>query len=63
MAYESQDRNPLIDRAIRWLERHPRTVLTGTLAITVLAAAILNMPSEIEEGASSSEDSESPLFV
>ncbi len=63
MANESQDRSPLIDRAIRWLERHPRTVLTGTLAITVLAAAILNMPPEAQEGSLASEDSEAPLFV
>ena len=63
MVNESQDRSPLIDRAIRWLERHPRTVLTGTLAITVLAAAILNMPPEIQKDSPHSEDSEAPLFV
>ncbi len=63
MAHEAHDETPLIDRAIRWLERHPRTVLTGTLAITVLAAAILNMPPEAQEGSPASEDSEAPLFV
>lgn len=63
MAYESQDLSPLIDQAIRWLERHPRTVLTGTLVVTVLAAAILNMPPEVSETTPPSEDSEAPLFV
>ena len=63
MAYNDQNLTPLIDRAIRWLERHPRTVLTGTLAVTVLAAAILNMPPEVPETNPPSEDGEAPLFV
>ena len=70
MAHEAAndyEGSPLVERAVRWLESHPRTVLTGALVVTTLAAALLSLPGSVppEDDAmeSPAEDSDAPLFV
>ena len=53
----------LVERAVRWLESHPRTVLTGALVVTTLAAALLSLPFEDDAGEFPADDGDAPLFV
>ena len=66
MAHEAAndyEGSPLVERAVRWLESHPRTVLTGALVVTTLAAALLSLPLEDDAKEFPAEDSDAPLFV
>jgi len=53
--------SPALERIIRWVERHPRTVLAGAL-VAVMAVVLAQLPVQrsVEYDAYSGE---TPLFV
>lgn len=53
--------NAWLQRAVDWVERHPRTVLTGAL----LAGALVFTLAQVLPGStdSLSDDTETPLFI
>ena len=54
------DAPPYLQKAVRWVERHPRTVLVGALVV-VMTVMLARTPAEPVEHDSYSE--ETPLFI
>lgn len=51
----------MLERAARWVERHPRTVLTGLLVASALVFTLVQSPAETVEQDLPAEDT--PLFI
>ncbi len=58
---EEFDLPPYLENTLRWVERHPRTVMAGALVL-LMAAALTQVPGEppVEKDA---YNDEVPLFV
>lgn len=57
---EYVDVPPYLQKAVRWVERHPRTFLVGALVV-VMAVMLARTPAEPVEQDSYSD--ETPLFI
>ena len=52
---------PVVEKAARWVEKHPKTVLTGALVL-VVAVLLTQSPGESNADPDAYSD-ETPLFV
>ncbi len=52
---------PLLEKTLRWVERHPRAVVAGALVL-VMAALLSQVPSETKPEPDA-YNGETPLFV
>ncbi|MDA2913492.1 hypothetical protein MYX77_05970 [Acidobacteriia bacterium AH_259_A11_L15] len=54
---------PYLENALRWVERHPRTVLAGTGALVVLLTVALSQTPAESPAEQDAYNGEVPLFV
>ena len=55
--------NELVERAVRWVERHPRTVVTGALVVTALGVLLAQSLPNPLKSETPSDETEAPLFI
>lgn len=55
------DLPPYLEKAVRWVQRHPRTVLTGALVL-VMAVMLVRTPTEPPAEPDAYSDG-TPLFI
>ena len=53
----------LVERAVRWVERHPRTVVTGALVVTALGVLLAQSLPNPLKSETPSDETETPLFI